>query len=104
MAKQVILVDDLDGSRANETIVFSVDRRDYEIDLSTKNAETFRKSFEKYTQVARPFDAQKARGGRRLPKSYDITALRRWAAASKIKVPRRGRIPKSVVERFLAQG
>jgi len=39
-----------------------------------------------------------------LPKSYDITALRRWAAASKIKVPRRGRIPKSVVERFLAQG
>lgn len=104
MAKEVILVDDLDGSRATETVVFSLDRRDYEIDLSTKNAEGFRKAFEKYTQVARPLEAQKVRGGRRLPKSYDIAALRSWAAASKVKLPRRGRIPNSVVARFLAQG
>ena len=35
---QVILVDDIDGGAADETVSFSLDGVSYEIDLSTKNA------------------------------------------------------------------
>jgi hypothetical protein len=35
---QVLLVDDLDGSEATETVAFGLDGASYEIDLSTGNA------------------------------------------------------------------
>ena len=35
---QVLLVDDLDGGEADETVAFSLDGVAYEIDLSTNNA------------------------------------------------------------------
>ena len=35
---QVILMDDIDGSDADETLSFSLDGVNYEIDLSDKNA------------------------------------------------------------------
>ena len=35
---QVILVDDIDGGAADETVSFSLDGVSYEIDLSTTNA------------------------------------------------------------------
>ena len=34
----VMLTDDLDGSEATETVRFGLDGRDYEVDLSKKNA------------------------------------------------------------------
>ncbi len=37
MAQKVMLIDDLDGSEGAETIKYSVDGQDYEIDLSEKN-------------------------------------------------------------------
>ena len=42
---EIILVDDLDGSeihQGGETLRFTVDGADYEIDLSSANAEKFR--------------------------------------------------------------
>ena len=44
MAQQVnvVLVDDLDGSEAGETVVFGLDGTTYEIDLSEKNAKKLR--------------------------------------------------------------
>ena len=40
MAKQTItqLIDDIDGSEAEETITFGIDGASYEIDLNAKNA------------------------------------------------------------------
>ena len=35
---QVLLVDDLDGGEATETVAFSLDGTTYEIDLSSDNA------------------------------------------------------------------
>lgn len=56
MAQTVIvkLTDDLDGGDADETIIFAVDGKTYEIDLSTKNATALRKDLEKYASKARP--------------------------------------------------
>ena len=36
----VMLTDDLDGSDATETVRFGLDGRDYEVDLSKKNAKS----------------------------------------------------------------
>jgi hypothetical protein len=36
----VMLTDDLDGSEATETVRFGLDGRDYEVDLSKKNAKS----------------------------------------------------------------
>ena len=49
MAKKTIveLVDDLDGSAAEETVRFAVDGVWFEIDLSTANADVFRKTLQR---------------------------------------------------------
>ena len=38
----VILEDDIDGSKASETITFAIDGAEYEIDLNTQNAQKLR--------------------------------------------------------------
>ena len=44
----VTLVDDLDGGKAAETVVFGLDGASYEIDLSKKNAGTLRKALTEF--------------------------------------------------------
>ena len=50
---QVLLVDDLDGGEASETVTFALDGSNYEIDLSGKNASELRDAFAKYVGAAR---------------------------------------------------
>src|SRR3712207_2348372 len=51
---QVILSDDLDENvPADETVSFSLDGTNYEIDLSEKNAQDLRDAFSRYVQAAR---------------------------------------------------
>jgi len=47
------LEDDLTGGPADETIYFSVEGRDYQIDLNTKNAERFRHQLAPFVDHAR---------------------------------------------------
>ncbi len=56
----IILVDDVDGSEATETLSFGLDGTTYEIDLSDKNASGLRDALAPYVGHAR-----KATGGRR---------------------------------------
>ena len=112
MARKVYeqLVDDLDGSDATETVRFGLDGTTYEIDLNEKNAPALRKSLDKYVSVARRAGRSDARrratpsGRRGADRGYDIVQLREWAGANKVKVPARGRIPRSVVDQYLAAG
>ena len=55
MAKQIqeILIDDLDGGEANETVSFAIDGSTYEIDLSDLNAKKLRDSLTPFMQDAR---------------------------------------------------
>jgi hypothetical protein len=48
----VELVDDLDGTVAFETVCFELDGERYTIDLSTKNAEEFRRALRPYVDRA----------------------------------------------------
>ncbi|MCY1225849.1 Nucleoid-associated protein Lsr2 [compost metagenome] len=107
MAKRVIttLEDDLDGSEANQTIIFSIDNAEYEIDLNNAHADELREVMSRYTVVARktggrPKPARRAGtggGGGNDPK-----AVRAWAIENGIPVNARGRIQAEVMERYTA--
>lgn len=55
MSKEVVFIvrDDIDGSRADETLTFAVRGRNYEIDLSSANVELFEKSLFQFIEAAR---------------------------------------------------
>jgi hypothetical protein len=103
---QVSLVDDLDGGVADETIVFGIDGRAYEIDLSTKNAAALRKSLDKYLPKARKVvpakGAPQITKGPRVRHDSDAGAIREWAAAHDMPVSERGRISSEVRAAYVA--
>ena len=59
----VALEDDLDGGPADETVRFGLGGTDYEIDLSKKNANAFRRKISPFIEHAR----RTGRGPRRRP-------------------------------------
>ena len=100
---QVILVDDMDGGSADETVSFSLDGVSYEIDLSTKNAAAFRDSLAQYVGLARRVGGRSAAGrssSRRKGGDNKTAQIREWARANGHQVNERGRIPATVVEAY----
>ncbi|WP_067840392.1 histone-like nucleoid-structuring protein Lsr2 [Nocardia lijiangensis] len=106
MARKVVVtvVDDFDGhSPAVETVSFAVDGVAYEIDLSEENAARLRVLFAQWAAYSR----RVGKAGRR---SRQIAAaasdgprpglVREWAKANGFDVPRRGRMPASVVAEY----
>lgn len=57
----IILVDDLDGSEAEETVEFGLDGSKYEIDLSTAHAKELREALTKYIDAGRRTQAKRGR-------------------------------------------
>lgn len=57
-----LLVDDLDGSTATETLTFGVDGREFEIDLSQENATRLRGDLETWVAAARRTGGRRRRG------------------------------------------
>lgn len=103
MAKKthIELVDDIDGSTADETITFSIDGAHYEIDLSAENAEKIRAEIgewaEKGTRVAR----KKARRASAPSSSSEENArIRQWAKDNGYEVGDRGRISAEIRQAY----
>ena len=106
---QVLLVDDIDGGEASETVSFALDGNNYEIDLSGKNASEMRDSFAKYVGAARKIgrsSSSSGRSGRRsggTSTAMDLdqaAAIRSWAKKQGLKVSDRGRIPATIIEQY----
>jgi hypothetical protein len=108
MAKAVVthVTDDIDGSPDAQPVTFGLGGVAYAIDLSQKNLDKLTKAFE-------PFIAHAERRGKprlgNMRKStapterpYDIADVRSWAANQQITLPRRGRIPRSIIDQYLA--
>lgn len=108
MARKIIhqLVDDIDGSvlevGTGETVLFSLDGRAYEIDLSPTNAAALRDALAPYVAAGRTISgrstgapARPRRGGQR-----DLAPVREWAAAQGLSVSTRGRVSASVLEAY----
>jgi hypothetical protein len=111
MAKETIevLVDDLDGSEAVESVRIGWNGQWRELELSEKNAAALAKAFDKFWNVARPVRNAGAasRRGRSTTRSASSTngerdpkAIRLWAEQNRIAVPSRGRIPGAVEEQY----
>jgi nucleoid-associated protein Lsr2 len=103
---QTLLIDDLDGSAAEDTVRFGLDGTEYEIDLNAEHARALRDALARYVNAARRAGGgarRAARGSRRAPASgLNTTEVREWAKAQGIDVKDRGRVPAEVMARFKA--
>lgn len=107
MAKRttVTLIDDLDGSEADEQVEFAVDGRSYEIDLSAANGARLRETLAPFVSAGRRTGGRRGSGS--APASSRPTtnreqnqAIREWAQQQGMKISERGRIPSNVLEAY----
>jgi hypothetical protein len=106
-----LLVDDLDGGDADQTVRFALDGVAYTIDLNKRNATRLRGVFEPYVAAGRRVPSAtratgRARATARRPARVDVDqhrAIRAWAQSKGIAVSARGRIARAVVDRYDAE-
>jgi hypothetical protein len=113
----VELVDDLDGSVADETIHFTWEGKALVIDVNKKNGDKLRKAMEPFATAARPDETvptatarrrtstgqspgKRSRSGSGAPTS----TIRAWARENNIDVPDRGRLKPDVLQAWAAAG
>ncbi|HIT74620.1 MAG TPA: Lsr2 family protein [Candidatus Avipropionibacterium avicola] len=99
---QVILEDDLDGSKGDETVRFGLDGVDYEIDLSKKNAKAIRDALAAYIDAGRRVRAARTRRASSGRGRNEAKTIRDWAAANGYEVSSRGRVPAHIREAYEA--
>lgn len=105
---EVKLLDDTDGSTADETVSFGLDGTNYEIDLSHKNADRLRSDLEKFLHAARRVGrggitpSRRGRGPSSPAKAdrAQNQAIRDWAKRKGIQLSERGRIQRNVIEQY----
>lgn len=90
----ITLVDDIDGSDADQTIQFGLDGTSYEIDLSDENAAKLREALAPYVGMARSTGGRRPRGAPKAARSGGSSAgdIRAWAIENGHQVNARGRI------------
>ncbi|WP_269856886.1 histone-like nucleoid-structuring protein Lsr2 [Streptomyces sp. RPT161] len=97
---QVLLVDDLDGGEADETVTFALDGKSYEIDLTAANAEKLRNSLAEFVQSGRRTGGRGASGRGKartmVGGSQDTAKIRAWAKENGYNVNERGRVPADI--------
>ena len=110
---EVVLVDDVDGSPAGETVTFALDGISYEIDLNGANAARLREGMSEWlsaarrlsgprSQTRRPRTTGEPRAAKPATGGQDNTAIREWARANGHTVSDRGRIKAKTVQAYNA--
>ena len=99
----IVLVDDLDGTEATETVSFGLDGTTYEIDLNDANAASLLEALSGYVGHARKVTG----GGRRTRRSSGGSSsssntkdVREWAKSQGMEVSERGRISADVQQAY----
>ncbi|MEV5003349.1 histone-like nucleoid-structuring protein Lsr2 [Nocardioides sp. LML1-1-1.1] len=100
----IVLVDDIDGSDATQTVAFGLDGASYEIDLSDANSSALREALAPYLGHARKV-GRGSGGGKRASRAAanggtSAKEIREWARENGHAVPERGRIPADVREAY----
>ena len=109
----VVLVDDIDGSEAAETVTFGLDGAQYEIDLSADNADKLREALAPYVGHGRRAGGRRRSVGsasarstssrsRRRSGGPSAAEIRAWARENGWDVPERGRVSAEVREAYAA--
>lgn len=110
MAQQTVikLVDDLDGSKAVETVTFGIDGASYDIDLNAKNAAKLRGALEQFVAAGRKARPQVGRrvlrrsGAANVNGRSSLAEVRTWAKSNGYTVAERGRISAEITAAFNA--
>ena len=102
---KIILVDDLDGGSADETVRFGLDGSSYEVDLSHANASKLRGALQEYVSVARKASVRGAQAPRRTvgaggSRNSESAKIRQWARDNGYNVNSRGRIQAEIQEAY----
>ncbi|MEO5663152.1 MAG: Lsr2 family protein [Nocardioides sp.] len=96
----IILVDDLDGSDADETVTFGLDGTTYEIDLNDSNATALRDALAGYVGHARKVTGGARRGRKAAGSSTNTKDVREWAKGQGMEVSERGRISADIQQAY----
>jgi len=104
---QVVLIDDIDGAEADETVSFALDGVTYEIDLSSAHAAELRDAFATWIGHARKTATRtggtRPSGPRRTGTDRaQLAKIREWAKENGFQVSDRGRISSEVMNAFEA--
>jgi hypothetical protein len=107
---QVVLIDDIDGGEAAETVTFGLDGAAYEIDLNDEHAAQLRDAFATWVANGRRVSGRSGRPAPRRTSSgagapagkSDAAAVRVWARANGHTVSERGRIPAEILAAYEA--
>ncbi|SEE92214.1 histone-like nucleoid-structuring protein Lsr2 [Ruania alba] len=100
---RVLLIDDIDGSDAEETVTFGLDGVTYEIDLNDKNAAKLRDDLAKWVGAGRRSGGRKTTGrrvGGSRSSGSDAQKIREWAKQNGYKVSERGRVSAEIREAY----
>ena len=103
MSEKIVksLIDDIDGTPADETVGFGLDGIAYEIDLSRRNAAGLRDALAKYVGASRRRGHRSRMTPSRVtPLGASSRTIREWAKANDVRVPAKGRVPAAVVAQF----
>ncbi|QOH56261.1 histone-like nucleoid-structuring protein Lsr2 [Rhodococcus rhodochrous] len=111
MAKKVVLIDDVSGETIDPdlgggTVRFSIEGKDYSIDLGVKNKEEFFKDFDKWTKHAT--EESRSTGATRQRRASsasgrskeELANIREWAQKNGYEVSARGRIAKDIQDAY----
>lgn len=102
----IVLVDDIDGSEATQTISFALDGVSYEIDLNDSNATALQEDFSRWVEAARRVAGRRSSAGRKSSRGSRSSShndeLRAWARANGYEVKDRGRVSQAIRDAYAA--
>ena len=107
MAQKTIvqLVDDLDNQELiddGQTITFGLQKTQYEIDLSSQNAQKLHDALAPFIAAARRVNGRSSGSSSAKSDANEFQAMRQWAKDHGMKVSSRGRVSKEVQEAYRA--
>jgi hypothetical protein len=95
-------IDDLDGSMGDvQTVSFTIDKVQYQVELSAENRAKFHEALAPYVKVARRFRGNPGRRGK-LPYG-SARQIREWALEQGLLEPGKstGRLPEKLIRDYL---
>jgi hypothetical protein len=100
----VILVDDMNGEKADETVGFGLDGTGYEIDLNLKNSQALRDLLKPYIEKGRKVTSAARRAPRARTASDEERnkRVRAWAKEQGFKISERGRVSAEIAAKYEA--
>ena len=110
MAVTTIRTDDLTGEPNASSVVIAVNDRGVQLDLSEDSIKKLTLLLAPYWEAGREssYDVVPAmqrrsrdRQTRQANREYDLVELRAWADRNNIELPKRGRIPQAIIDRYL---